>query len=39
MAVQLYSVPINIAKNKAPNSLGMPILPSQAALQLLHHLL
>jgi hypothetical protein len=39
MAVQLYSAPINIAKNKAPNSFGMPTLPSQAELQLLHHFL
>jgi hypothetical protein len=45
MAVQLCSAPIittkNMlpAKNKDPNSLGMPTLPSQAELQLLHHFL
>jgi hypothetical protein len=30
MAVQLCSAPINTTKNEAPNSLVMPILPSQA---------
>jgi hypothetical protein len=39
MAVQLYSAPINIARSKAPNFLGIPILPSPAELQLPHHFL
>jgi hypothetical protein len=39
MAIELCSAPINTTKNKDPNYFGIPILPSQAELQLLHHFL